>query len=78
MNSEQVAELARILRTPTMGLAMKLLLDTMPIPAPIAGTKDTDIIFSAGATAGYALCLTNLRKLAEGKPPDDVEATYKG
>lgn len=78
MNSEQVAELSKLLRTPTMSLAMKLLMDTIPIPAPTAGAKDTDIIFSAGATAGYALCLQNLRKLAEGRPPEEIEATYKG
>jgi hypothetical protein len=49
----------------------------MPIPMPSNGTKESDIVFAAGVTAGYAHCLENLRKLAVTDTTREPEATFE-
>jgi polyisoprenoid-binding protein YceI len=43
---------------------------------PSHGSKESDIIFAAGVTAGYAHCLENLRKLAVFETAREPEATF--
>ena len=62
--SGQTAELAVILQNPLLRMALRIVAESMPIPMPSNGTKESDIVFAAGVTAGYAHCLENLRKLA--------------
>jgi hypothetical protein len=46
------------------------------VPMPSHGSKESDIIFAAGVTAGYAHCLENLRKLAVTETAKEPEATF--
>jgi len=43
---------------------------------PSHGSKESDIVFAAGVTAGYAHCLENLRKLAVVEATKELEATF--
>jgi len=62
--SGQSAELAKLLQNPVIRMAIRIISESMPVPMPSHGSKESDIIFAAGVTAGYAHCLENLRKLA--------------
>jgi hypothetical protein len=44
---------------------------------PGHGAKESDIIFAAGVTAGYAHCLENLRKLSANEVVKEPEATFE-
>ena len=58
----QQAELAAIMRNPILRMALRIVAESMPIPMPSQGSRESDIIFAAGITAGYAHCLENIRK----------------
>jgi hypothetical protein len=75
--SGQTAELAVILQNPLLRMALRIVAESMPIPMPSNGTKESDIIFAAGVTAGYAHCLENLRKLAVTDTTREPEATFE-
>jgi hypothetical protein len=49
----------------------------MPVPMPSQGSKESDIVFAAGVTAGYAHCLENIRKLAVTDTTREPEATFE-
>ena len=57
----QQAELAAIMRNPILRMALRIVAESMPIPMPSQGSRESDIIFAAGITAGYAHCLENIR-----------------
>lgn len=77
VDSGQAAELGKLLRSPTIRLALRVVAESIPIPMPTAGSPPTDIIFASGVTAGYALCLDNLRKLSQTLPYSDAEAKFE-
>jgi hypothetical protein len=72
----QQAELEQILRTPILRMAIRIVAESMPIPMPSNVSKESDIIFAAGVTAGYAHCLENLRKLSVNETTKEPEATF--
>jgi hypothetical protein len=72
----QQAELALIMRNPILRMALRIVAESMPIPMPSQGSKESDIIFAAGITAGYAHCLENIRKLAVADTTRETEATF--
>lgn len=72
----QQAELAQILSMPVLRMALRIVAESMPVPMPSHGSKESDIIFAAGVTAGYAHCLENLRKLAVIETAKEPEATF--
>lgn len=72
----QQAELAVILRNPILRMALRIVAESMPIPMPSQGSRESDIIFAAGITAGYAHCLENIRKLAVVDITRETEATF--
>jgi len=72
----QQAELAQILQNPILRMALRIVAESMPVPMPSHGSKESDIIFAAGVTAGYAHCLENLRKLAVIETAKEPEATF--
>jgi hypothetical protein len=72
----QQAELAHILNMPVLRMALRIVAESMPVPMPSHGSKESDIIFAAGVTAGYAHCLENLRKLAVTETAKEPEATF--
>jgi hypothetical protein len=72
----QQAELAQILNMPVLRMALRIVAESMPVPMPSHGSKESDIIFAAGVTAGYAHCLENLRKLAVTETAKEPEATF--
>jgi hypothetical protein len=72
----QQAELAQILSMPVLRMALRIVAESMPVPMPSHGSKESDIIFAAGVTAGYAHCLENLRKLAVTETAKEPEATF--
>ena len=72
----QQAELAVILRNPILRMARRIVAESMPIPMPSQGSRESDIIFAAGITAGYAHCLENIRKLAVVDITRETEATF--
>lgn len=76
-NSGQQAELAKILHNPVLRMAIRIVSESMPVPMPSHGSKESDIIFAAGVTAGYAHCLENLRKLAVTETSKEPEATFE-
>jgi hypothetical protein len=73
----QQAELAQILQNPILRMALRIVAESMPVPMPSHGSKESDIIFAAGVTAGYAHCLENLRKLAVIETAKEPEATFE-
>jgi hypothetical protein len=73
----QNAELARIVSNPIMRMALRIVAESMPVPMPGHGAKESDIIFAAGVTAGYAHCLENLRKLSANEVVKEPEATFE-
>ena len=73
----QQAELAKILQNPVLRMAIRIVSESMPVPMPSHGSKESDIIFAAGVTAGYAHCLENLRKLAVTETAKEPEATFE-
>ena len=73
----QNAELARIVSNPIMRMALRIVAESMPVPMPGHGSKESDIIFAAGVTAGYAHCLENLRKLSVNETTKEPEATFE-
>ncbi len=73
----QQAELAKILQNPVLRMAIRIVSESMPVPMPSHGSKESDIIFAAGVTAGYAHCLENLRKLAVTETTKEPEATFE-
>ena len=73
----QQAELAKILQNPVLRMAIRIVSESMPVPMPSHGSKESDIIFAAGVTAGYAHCLENLRKLAVTETSKEPEATFE-
>lgn len=75
-NDGQQAELAKILQTPVLRMAIRIVAESMPVPMPSHGSKESDIIFAAGVTAGYAHCLENLRKLSVTEMTKEPEATF--
>ena len=72
----QQAELAQILQNPILRMALRIVAESMPVPMPSHGSKESDIIFAAGVTAGYAHCLENLRKWAVIETAKEPEATF--
>jgi hypothetical protein len=72
----QQAELAQILNMPVLRMALRIVAESMPVPMPSHGSRESDIIFAAGVTAGYAHCLENLRKLAVTETAKEPEATF--
>ena len=72
----QQAELAAIMRNPIIRMAIRIVSESIPVPMPSHGSKESDIIFAAGVTAGYAHCLENLRKLAVFETAKEPEATF--
>ena len=72
----QQAELAAIMRNPVIRMAIRIVSESIPVPMPSHGSKESDIIFAAGVTAGYAHCLENLRKLAVFEAAREPEATF--
>ena len=72
----QQAELAAIMRNPILRMALRIVAESMPIPMPSQGSRESDIIFAAGITAGYAHCLENIRKLAVADITRETEATF--
>ena len=75
--SGQSAELAKLLQNPVIRMAIRIVAESMPVPMPSHGSKESDIIFAAGVTAGYAHCLENLRKLAVTETAKEPEATFE-
>ena len=75
--SGQSAELAKLLQNPVIRMAIRIVSESMPVPVPSHGSKESDIIFAAGVTAGYAHCLENLRKLAVTETAKEPEATFE-
>ena len=75
--SGQSAELAKLLQNPVIRMAIRIVSESMPVPMPSHGSKESDIIFAAGATAGYAHCLESLRKLAVTETAKEPEATFE-
>lgn len=73
----QQAELAKILQNPVLRMAIRIVSESMPVPMPSHGSKESDIIFAAGVTAGYAHCLENLRKLSVTETIKEPEATFE-
>jgi hypothetical protein len=76
-NDGQQAELAKILQNPILRMAIRIVAESMPVPMPSHGSKESDIIFAAGVTAGYAHCLENLRKLAVTEMTKEPEANFE-
>lgn len=76
IDNGQQAELASILRNPVIRMALRIVAESIPIPMPSNGSKESDIVFAAGVTAGYAHCLENLRKLAVVEVTKELEATF--
>ena len=72
----QQAELEQILKNPILRMAIRIVAESMPIPMPSNVSKESDIIFAAGVTAGYAHCLENLRKLSVNETTKEPEATF--
>lgn len=72
----QQAELEQVLKTPILRMAIRIVAESMPIPMPSNVSKESDIIFAAGVTAGYAHCLENLRKLSVNETTKEPEATF--
>jgi len=77
MTSGESAELATLVRNPIFRMALRIVSESMPVPMPANGTKESDIIFAAGVTAGYAHCLENLRKLSVTETVREPEATFE-
>lgn len=73
----QQAELAQILQNPILRMALRIVAESMPVPMPSQGSKESDIVFAAGVTAGYAHCLENIRKLAVTDTTREPEATFE-
>lgn len=76
ISAGQQAELEQILRNPILRMAIRIVAESMPIPMPSNVSKESDIIFAAGVTAGYAHCLENLRKLSVNETTKEPEATF--
>ncbi len=66
-----------VLQNPVLRMALRIVAESMPIPMPSHGSKESDIIFAAGVTAGYAHCLENLRKLSVTETAKEPEATFE-
>ena len=77
ISAGQQAELEQILRNPILRMAIRIVAESMPIPMPSNVSKESDIIFAAGVTAGYAHCLENLRKLSVNETTKEPEATFE-
>ena len=77
MTSGESAEFSKLLQTPLLRMAIRIVAESMPVPMPSHGAKESDIIFAAGVTAGYAHCLENLRKLSVNEPTKEPEATFE-
>jgi len=77
MTSGESAELAKIFQNPILRMAIRIVSESMPVPMPSHGSKESDIIFAAGVTAGYAHCLENLRKLSVTETSKEPEATFE-
>ena len=75
-NEGQQAELAAIMKNPILRMAIRIVSESIPVPMPSHGSKESDIIFAAGVTAGYAHCLENLRKLSVNDTTKEPEATF--
>ena len=75
--SGQQAELSRLMADPTIRMALRIVSESIPVPVAGNGTKESDIIFAAGITAGYSLCLENLRKLSSSEVQKEVEAKFE-
>jgi hypothetical protein len=76
MTSGESAEFSKLLQTPLLRMAIRIVAESMPVPMPSHGAKESDIIFAAGVTAGYAHCLENLRKLSVNETTKEPEATF--
>jgi hypothetical protein len=77
MTSGESAEFSKLLQTPLLRMAIRIVAESMPVPMPSHGAKESDIIFAAGVTAGYAHCLENLRKLSVNETTKEPEATFE-
>lgn len=77
LDSGQAAELEKLLKNPTFRLAIRVVSESLPIPMPLSGTPESDIVFAAGMTAGYALCLENLRKLSQKTSYSEPSANFE-
>lgn len=77
ISAGQQSELEQILRNPILRMAIRIVAESMPIPMPSNVSKESDIIFAAGVTAGYAHCLENLRKLSVNETTKEPEATFE-
>lgn len=76
MTSGESTEFSKLLQTPLLRMAIRIVAESMPVPMPSHGAKESDIIFAAGVTAGYAHCLENLRKLSVNETTKEPEATF--
>ena len=63
MTSGESAELATLLRNPILRMAIRIVAESMPVPMPSNGSKESDIIFAAGVTAGLDMSLALLAEL---------------
>lgn len=77
VDAGQAVELGKLMRNPTMRLAVRIVAESVPIPMPASGSPESDIIFAAGMTAGYSLCLDNLRKLSDTASYKEPVATFE-
>ena len=77
MQAGQAAELGKLMRNPTMRLAVRIVAESLPVPMPHSGSPESDIVFAAGMTAGYSLCLDNLRKLSDTASYSEPTATFE-
>lgn len=77
MTSGESAEFSKLLQTPLLRMTIRIVAESMPVPMPSHGAKESDIIFAAGVTAGYAHCLENLRKLSVNETTKEPEATFE-
>jgi hypothetical protein len=77
MSSGQADELSRKLADPTIVMALRIVSESIPVCVPSQSSREHEIIFGAGITAGYSLCLENLRKLASSGSSSEIEAKFE-
>lgn len=76
-DSGQNENLQKKLNDPEMLMALRIVADSIPIAMPAPGSKESDIVFAAGVTLGYSLCLDNLRKLGANNVDDEPVARFE-
>ena len=76
MSSGQSDELSRKMADPTILMALRIVSESIPVCVPSQSSREHDIVFAAGVTAGYSLCLENLRKLSANGNQTEIEARF--